>query len=269
MPNLYSRLPSILTLTICLGVVVGHVRAADTDPDGRLYQPSENPVADVQRALSRADNNDRLALVVLGANWCHDSRALASRLHRPPLAELVQQHYELVFVDAGFLDTGRAVMQRFGVAHYYATPTVLIIDPSNGQLVNDEDRHIWGNAFNIDMSSSVRYFEKWAMNDSVADSVVDSIQLRQLYAEIDQFEQQLAERVAAGYAVVGPMLEAHKAGNAPEELDASWDELRDFRVAIPKDIRELRDEAQRRVSEGDRDIQLLFPEYPLLSWESE
>ena len=107
------------------------------------------------------------------------------------------------------------------------------------------------------------------MKDSVADFVVDSIQLRQLYAEIDQFEQQLAERVAAGYAVVGPMLEAHEAGNAPEELDASWDELRDFRVSIPKDIRELRDEAQRRVSEGDRDIQLLFPEYPLLSWESE
>ena len=269
MPNLNSRLLCILTLTICLGVVVGHVRAADTDPDGRLYQPSENPLADVQRALDRAGDGDRLALVVLGANWCHDSRALASRLHQSPLAEVIQQHYELVFVDVGFLDKGRAVTQQFGVAHYYATPTVLIIDPLNGQLVNDEDRHIWGNAFNIDMSSSVRYFEKWAMNDTVADSVVDSTQLKQLYAEIDQFEQQLAERVAAGYAVVGPMLEAYKAGDAPEEFDASWKELSDFRNAIPKDIRALRDEAQRRVSEGEKDIQLLFPEYPLLSWESE
>ena len=269
MPNLNSRLQCILTLTICLGGVVGHVRAADTDPDGRLYQPSENPLADVQRALDRAGDGDRLALVVLGANWCHDSRALASRLHQSPLAEVIQQHYELVFVDVGFLDKGRAVTQQFGVAHYYATPTVLIIDPLNGQLVNDEDRHIWGNAFNIDMSSSVRYFEKWAMNDTVADSVVDSTQLKQLYAEIDQFEQQLAERVAAGYAVVGPMLEAYKADNAPEEFDASWNELRDFRVAIPDDIRKLRDEAQRRVSEGEKDIQLLFPEHPLLSWESE
>jgi thiol-disulfide isomerase/thioredoxin len=269
MPSLYSRLLCIVTLVICFGLDVGNVRAADTDPDGRLFQPSVDTLSDVQRALGRADNNDRLALVVLGANWCHDSRALASRLHRPPLAELIQQHYELVFVDVGFLDKGREVLQQFGVAHFYATPTVLIIDPSNGQLVNDEDRHIWGNAFKIDMSSSVRYFEKWAMNDSVADPVVDSIQLKQLYAEIDQFEQQLAERVAAGYAVVGPMLEAYKAGNAPEEFDASWNELRDIRVAIPDDIRELRDEAQRRVSEGDKEFQLLFPEYPLLSWESE
>ena len=273
MRNLYSRLRTIVTLAIGLGVVVSHVSAADTDAEGRLYQPSVNPVANVQQALDRAGADNRLVLVVLGANWCHDSRALASRLHRPPLAELVEQHYELVFVDAGFLDKGRAVMQQFGVAHYYATPTVLIIDPSSGQVINNEDRHQWGNAYKIDMSTSVRYFEKWLKDatdaDSVEEPVVDSAELRRLYAEIDEFEQQSANRVAAGYAVVGPMLEAYKAGNAPEEFDARWNELRDFRVAIPGDIRELRDDARRRVSSGDPDIQILFPDYPLLSWESE
>jgi thiol-disulfide isomerase/thioredoxin len=270
MPSSYSRLLLIVTLVICSGLVCAS--AAETDQDGRLFQPSTDPLADVQQALDRAEKSDRLALVVLGANWCHDSRALA-RLYRPPLAELIQQHYELVFVDVGYYEKGRDVLQQFGVAHFYATPTVLIIDPSNRALVNDEDRHMWGNAYNIDMSSSVQYFEKWAMSDlsaeSVANSGADSTQLTQLYAEIDQFEQQLAERVAAGYAVVGPMLVAYEAGNAPEEFDASWDELRDFRMAIPDDIREFRDEAQRRVSEGEEDIQLKFPEYALLSWESE
>ena len=261
MPSLYFRLLFMVVLAMCLG--------AETDSDGRMYEPSVDPLADVQQALGRAGDGDRLALVVLGANWCHDSRALAARLHRPPLAELIQQHYELVFVDVGFYDKGRDVLQQFGVAHFYATPTVLIIDPSNQALVNDEDRHIWSNAYNIDMSSSVRYFEKWATTDSVADPVANSTQLRQLYMEIDQFERQLADRVAAGYAVVGPMLEAHEAGNAPDEFDASWTELRDFRMAIPDDIRELRDEAQRRVSEGEEGIQLVFPKYPLLSWESE
>jgi len=268
MPRLYSRLLCIVTLVICSGLVVGCASAAETDADGRLFQPSADPLAEVQQALGRADDGDRLVLVVLGANWCHDSRALASRLHTPPLAEVIQQHYELVFVDVGFLDKGREVLQQYGVAHFYATPTVLIIDPSSGQSVNDEDRHMWGNAYNIDMSSSVQYFEKWATNDSVADPVVASAQLQKLYAEIDQFEQQLAERVATGYAVVGPMLAAYKDGDAPEEFDASWNELRDFRMAIPDGIRELRDEAQRRVSEGDKDIELKFPEYPLLSWEN-
>lgn len=269
-----SRLRCIVTLAIGLGLVVSHASAADTDADtdakGRLYQPSANPVANVQRALDRAAADNRLALVVLGANWCHDSRALASRLHRPPLAELVQQHYELVFVDAGFLDKGRAVMQQFGVAHYYATPTVLIIDPSSGQVINNEDRHQWGNADKIDMSTSVQYFEKWPQHvaDAAdADPVENSAELRRLYAQIDEFEQHLANRVAAGYAVVGPMLEAWEAGNEPEDFDARWNELRDFRVAIAGDIRELRDYARRRVSSGEADIQILFPNYPLLSWE--
>ena len=83
MPRLYSRLLFIVALVFCLG--------ADTDPDGRLFQSSVDPLADVQQALGRADDGDKLALVVLGANWCHDSRALASRLHRLPLAELIQQ----------------------------------------------------------------------------------------------------------------------------------------------------------------------------------
>jgi thiol-disulfide isomerase/thioredoxin len=269
MPSLNLRLPGAVTLVLSLCLASGNARAADTDPDGRLFEPSADPVADVQQALSRAADSDRRALVVLGANWCHDSRALASRLHSSPLAEVIQQNYELVFVDVGYYENGRAVTQEFGVANYYATPTVLIIDPSSGELVNDEDRHIWGNAFRIGMSDSVQYFEKWAVNEPVDDPAEESPQLRQLYAQIDQFEQQMADRVAAGYAVVGPMLEAYKHGNAPEEFDASWDELSAFRNAIPRDILKLRDEAQRRVSEGEQDIELQFPEYRPLSWESD
>lgn len=269
MPGSCFRLLCAFTCAICLGLAMGNARAADPDPDGRLFQPAVDPLADVQQALSRAGDRDRRVLVVLGANWCHDSRALASRLHRSPLAEVIQQHYEPVFIDVGFYDKGRAVVQQFGIAHYYATPTVLIIDPTSGRLVNDEDRHIWGNAFNIDMPSSVQYFEKWARDDASADPMEESTRLQALYAQIDRFERQLAERVAAGYAVVGPMLAAYKAGNAPEEFDARWNELRDFRMTIPGDIRKLRDEAQRRVSGGEKDIDLLFPEYPLLSWEAE
>jgi hypothetical protein len=69
MPSLYSHLRRIVTLTMCLCVAVGHVNAADTDADGRLFQPSLNALADVQRALDRAEDGDRLVLVVLGANW--------------------------------------------------------------------------------------------------------------------------------------------------------------------------------------------------------
>ena len=66
--------------------VAGIAMSAETDPDGRLFEPSADALADVQQALERAEANDRLALIVVGGNWCHDSRALAARLNRSPLA---------------------------------------------------------------------------------------------------------------------------------------------------------------------------------------
>lgn len=266
MLNVLARSRHAITLVTCLSVVAC-ANAAETDPDGDLYSPSADALLDVQQALDRSEEGNRLALVVLGANWCHDSRALAARLQSAPLSEVIQQHYELVFVDVGFLDKGRSVAERFGVAHYYATPTVLIVNPANGQLINDEDRHQWGNAYNIDMPTSVAYFEKWSGDGAVAEAVAEPAELTTLLLEIDAFEQQLADRVATGYTVVGPMLELLKAGDKPEAFDASWNELRDFRVAIPKDIRALRDEARRRVLAGEQGVEIERPKYPLLSWE--
>jgi len=255
-----------MTLALFLGLAAGPASAADADSDGRRYPDSANPLADVEQALDRAKERDRPLLVVAGANWCHDSRALASRLGQSPLADLVEDNYELVFVSVGFYEQGRDVMQRFSVPHYYATPTVLIIDPSSGQVINDEDRHQWGNANNIDMSASVEYFEKWLDDGEPAESIEESAELRQLESEIDEFEQQLADRLVAGYAVVGPLL-ATEVDSRPDDYRDRWDELRKFRSAIPKAIQELRAEARERVAAGEKNIQLTFPSFAPQSWE--
>jgi len=256
----------VITLALFLGLAAGPTSAADTNSEGRRYLESANPLADVEQALDRAKDRNRQLLVVAGANWCHDSRALASRLDRSPLADLVQDNYELVFVSVGFYEQGRDVMQRFGVPHYYATPTVLIIDPSSEEVINEEDRHQWGNAYNIDMSASVDYFEKWLDKAPPAEAVAEPAELRELNEEIDEFERQLADRLVAGYAVVGPLL-ATDADSRPEEFSAKWDELRKFRSAIPAAIQELRTEARQRVVAGEDNIQLTFPGFAPLSWE--
>ncbi len=159
-------------------------------------------------------------------------------------------------------------MQRFGEPIYYATPTVLIFDPDSGQVVNDGDRHQWSDAYRIGMPESVRYFEHWAEAAPPADPAQGSIELQRLYAEVDALEWRLAERVVAGYGVVGPMLEAYKSGNEPEQFEARWNELRDFRIAIPGELDALRQEARRRVGAGERNIRLQWPEHPPLSWEA-
>jgi len=209
-------------------------------------------MADVRNALSAARDSDKLVLVVMGANWCHDSRALASRLYLEPLNTLIDEHYETVFVDVGFLDKGKDVISSIGPPVYYATPTVLIMDPVSGRLVNADNRHQWGDAYNISMEESLEYF-----------------QLMVLLGEIDSFERLQADRIYDTYAVIGPLLKAYKAGEEPAHFEDYWNEVRDYRMQVPRDLDVLRAEALLRVSSGERDITLEYPEYPAFSWETE
>ena len=89
---------------------------------GELYQPSEDAMADLANAREAALRSGKRILLVMGSNWCHDSRALASRLFQEPLKTLVDEHYELVFVDVGYLDKGGEVISSIGPPVYYATP---------------------------------------------------------------------------------------------------------------------------------------------------
>jgi len=233
--------------------------------------PSDDAMADVSNALSAASENNKLVLVVMGANWCHDSRALASRLYQEPLSALIDERYETVFIDVGYLDTGMDVINSIGLPVYYATPTVLILDPVSGQMVNADNRHQWGDAYNISMEESLEYFQLMAaadLTDLRGDEEMPE-ELMGLLAEIDTFERQQADRIYDAYAVIGPMLKAYKAGEKPEHFEKYWDEVRDYRMQVPRDLDALRAEALLRVSSGESGITLEYPEYPAFSWETE
>jgi hypothetical protein len=236
---------------------------------GERYLASDDPMADVDAALSKAAANDRLALIILGGNWCHDSRGLARRLDQEPLRELVERHYETVFVDVGYYENGLDIMRRFGSPIYYATPTVLIVDPKSETLINADNRHQWGNADSISMQESVAYFRLMANRGAPTPIETESEQLLRLNAEIHALELKLAQRVESAFSVVGPLLRAYKEGREPEEFQAYWRELGKFRNAIPKDIESLYAEASRRVAAGEENIQLEFSEYPAFSWDNQ
>ena len=171
----------------------------------------------------------------------------------------------------GFLDKGKEVISSIGPPVYYATPTVLIMDPVSGRLVNADNRHQWGDAYNISMEESIEYFQLMAaadLTDLRSDEEVDG-RLIELLAEIDNFERQQADRVYNAYAVVGPLLAAYKAGEKPEHFEDYWNEVRDYRMQVPRDLDALRIEARERVSSGEMEIELEYPEYPAFSWETE
>ena len=269
-------------LTALLGAglsVAGMVQASDSAPaddsaksatkPGELYLPSDDAMADLAEALETARNSNRLLLVMMGANWCHDSRALASRVYEEPLSTTINEHFETLFVDVGFLENGKDVISSLGSPVYYATPTVLIVDPLSGQVINASNRHQWANAASISMEESLEYFREFAntdLNSFQNEQVVDAA-LQQLLIEIEAFEQLQADRLYEAYAVLAPMLRAYTAGDKEAFSEETWNEVRDFRYKIPADVETLQSEARTRVWAGETDIKLNYPVYPAFSWD--
>ncbi|AUX68881.1 protein-disulfide isomerase [Porphyrobacter sp. HT-58-2] len=123
--------------------------AAAAHPEAKSYAVSPDAMGDVDAALARAGANGTRVLLVMGGNWCHDSRALAGWLETPRFTALVADKYELVFVNVGLPQTGDghnlAVPRRFGLAEMAGTPALLVLT-AEGQAVNLDTAANWRNA---------------------------------------------------------------------------------------------------------------------------
>jgi len=232
------------------------------------FQPSEDYLADVDATLDKARMEEKLALIVMGANWCHDSRGLVEHFGDPELVATLEQGYETILVDVGLLERGRELISRFGMPVIYGTPTVLIVEPDTGRLLNKSSMFRWRDSASIPVEEAREYFSgmtepaKWDPGAEPAGSP----QLAALYAEIDAFEAVQAERIYKGFEVVGPMLGVD-ADERPENFLDYWKQLSALRYAITDDLARLRAEAKERVAAGEENIQLEFPEYEKFSWE--
>ena len=117
-------------------------------PEATPFSVTGDAMARVDAALEAAAANDSRALIVLGANWCHDSRALAGWLETERFQSLLAEHYELVYVNVGLPQTGDGhnldIARRFG-HEVEGTPNLLVVTPE-GLLVNGDTATTWRNS---------------------------------------------------------------------------------------------------------------------------
>lgn len=139
-----AALPAALALAAC-----ATAPSAPAYPESAAFDVSGDAMADVDAALARAAASGRRVLLVMGANWCHDSRALAGWLETPRIAKLVAREYELVFVNIGMPQTGDghnlAIARGFGLDDLPGTPNLLVLT-ADGTLVNPDTATTWRNA---------------------------------------------------------------------------------------------------------------------------
>ncbi len=123
--------------------------AGPVGPEAAAYAVTPDAMADVDAALARASASNKRVLLVMGANWCHDSRALAGWLETPRFAALTARSFEVVYVDVGVPQTGKGrnleIAQRFGLAELPGTPALLALT-ADGKAVNLDTAASWRNA---------------------------------------------------------------------------------------------------------------------------
>lgn len=160
----YVLLGFVIALVLIL--VIAPVMAdpsggATTDHEPHPFDETRDAMADVDAALAAASARGTRALLVLGGNWCHDSRGLAEKFEAPDLAALIAERYELVWIDVGRRNRNMNVPKRFGVHDLLGTPSILILS-GEGELLNADSVHDWRNADSRTLEETYEYFAGYA-----------------------------------------------------------------------------------------------------------
>ncbi|MEP3226905.1 MAG: thioredoxin family protein [Parasphingorhabdus sp.] len=155
----------VTSLILCLSVPLAPTADAaaptgEKHPEAKPYDKKASAAENVDAALARAMLSDKRVLLVMGANWCHDSRGLAGWFETPRFANMLKSQYELVYVDVGHRDRNIAIAQRFGIEKIVGTPTVLILS-SSGALLNRDTAPTWRNAASREEDEIFEYFHKF------------------------------------------------------------------------------------------------------------
>jgi thiol:disulfide interchange protein len=142
------RLALVATVAVLALPLAASARPMTADASHPQAKPFGHPTRathDVDAALVRARASGHHILLIFGANWCHDSRALAGWFATPRFAAMLAANYEIVWVDVGKKDKNLDLARRFGLDGIAGTPTVLVLD-ANGKPLNLAAAPTWRNA---------------------------------------------------------------------------------------------------------------------------
>jgi len=123
-----KRLLIACTLALAAGFA-GPALAAE-----RPYDVTADAKAQIQAALQGAAATKRPVLLIFGANWCEDCRALDLALKTGRNAALISQDFEVVKVDVGNFDHNLDVAQAYGNPIKKGIPAAVIVSPGNQVL---------------------------------------------------------------------------------------------------------------------------------------
>ena len=113
-------------LLACLTVVA---TAAD-----RPYDETADARLDIKNAQKEATAAKTPIIIVFGANWCGDCKALSTAMQTGASAPLLSRDFKTVKVDVGRFDKNLDLAKEYGVPLDKGIPTVAIVSAGNDVL---------------------------------------------------------------------------------------------------------------------------------------
>jgi len=111
-----------------LGAVLVSIAAAAAAPP---YNESANAHAEVAAALAASKAERKPLLIVFGANWCADCRALDVAMTRGEIARFTDSRFKVVKVDVGNFDRNLDITERFGNPTKQGIPAAVAVSPDD------------------------------------------------------------------------------------------------------------------------------------------
>jgi hypothetical protein len=220
-----------------------------------VFKAAPQLMVSIEKAKDQALIKDKLLLLVLGAQWCHDSTGLAKNFSTAKMQTILQERFETLFIDVGYFEDQHNIVQKFGYPAYFGTPTVLVIDPKTDRLLNQNTIPKWQSADSISMEEYLTYFNTVGLN-----APPPQINNPQLVL----FIQKQVQRLRQGFDYLRPIWKdvLSEKNNDTALLSSVAEEVWHFRVTLQKDIHNLYKQAAK-IDGAD----LIYPVYDKMSWE--
>jgi protein disulfide-isomerase len=102
--------------------------------NGLPYDEAADAKAEVRQALADAGKDRRPVLLIFGANWCKDCRALDQSLKGGKSAALMAHQFRVVKIDVGNFDRNLDIDEAYGHPIKKGIPAAVLLSADNRVL---------------------------------------------------------------------------------------------------------------------------------------
>ncbi len=127
------------------------------------YPASEDADFALETTVAEARASGRYAVIVFGADWCHDSRTLAEVLKSDEFAARFGKRFVVTFIDVGEPKIGKGrnldLVAGLGLKKLRSTPALFVLSANGKRINTTKDARAWRNADSRGKAAIMGWFD--------------------------------------------------------------------------------------------------------------